>query len=119
MDFYNNKYCLQKIVLQFLGKIFKTLIKVQADPFPATVLIENCSFCPLKMYLEYLDKMRRSVEKPGKNYLEADKVRGKNPWFIKARLSSQLWIDLYWFLSNPQKYLVQVEESEFTLLNWP
>ena len=53
----------QIIAVQFLGKLFETLTKVQLDSFSVVVLIENF-FSPLEMYLEYLDtdKMRRSVE---------------------------------------------------------
>ena len=53
------------MALNFLGKIFETVTKVQLDPFPVLVPIENCSFHPPKIYVEYLDidKMRRSVIK--------------------------------------------------------
>ena len=48
-DLDNKKYFSQIIALKFLGKIFETLIKVQLDPFPALVPIENISFHPLRL----------------------------------------------------------------------
>ena len=46
--------------------------------------MENCAFCPLKIYLEYLDtdKMRRPVEKP---------IWGQIKWEAKSR---KLWYPL-------------------------
>ena len=63
-----------------VGKIFETVTKAQLDPFPALVPIENCSFHPLKMYLEYLDTDYVLSWQIFRKYLEGDKSERLFNW---------------------------------------
>ena len=42
----------QIIAVQFLGKLFETLTKVQLEPFHVLIQIEYCSFHPLRVRLK-------------------------------------------------------------------